>query len=43
MSSQASDINQRIVKNTLLLYFRMLFIVAVSLYTCRGCIEDKGY
>ena len=43
MSSQASDINQRIVKNTLLLYFRMLFIVAVSLYTCRCCIEDKGY
>ena len=32
MSSQSSDNNKRIAKNTLLLYFRMLFMMAVSLY-----------
>lgn len=31
MSNQSSD-NKRIAKNTLLLYFRMLFMIAVSLY-----------
>ena len=31
MSTQTSD-NKRIAKNTLLLYFRMLFMMAVSLY-----------
>ncbi len=31
MSNQSSD-NKRIAKNTLLLYFRMLFMMAVSLY-----------
>ena len=33
--SQTSDNNKRIAKNTLLLYFRMLFIMVVSLYTGR--------
>ena len=37
MSNQTSD-NKRIAKNTLLLYFRMLFLM-VSLYTGRG-IDD---
>lgn len=32
MSTQTSDNNKRIAKNTLLLYFRMLFMVMV-LYT----------
>ena len=41
MSSQTSDNNKRIAKNTLLLYFRMLFIVAVSLYTCRVVLKTK--
>ena len=41
MSSQASDINKRIAKNTLLLYFRILFIGAVSLYTCRVVLKTK--
>ena len=31
MSTQTSDNNKRIAKNTLLLYFRMLFIIVVSL------------
>ena len=33
--SQSSDNNKRIAKNTLLLYFRMLFVMLVSLYTSR--------
>lgn len=47
MSTQTSDNNKCIAKNTRLLYFRMLFIMAVSLYT--GCfilnslgVEDYG-
>ena len=35
MSTQTSDNNMRIAKNTLLLYFRMLFMMVVSLYTSR--------
>lgn len=35
MTNQSSDNNKRKAKNTLLLYFRMLFIMAVSLYTSR--------
>lgn len=40
--------NKRIVKNTLLLYVRMLFLMVVSLYTSRVVlnalgIEDFGY
>ena len=33
--SQTSQNNKRIAKNTLLLYVRMLFMMAVSLYTSR--------
>lgn len=36
MTTQTSDNNKRIAKNTLLLYFRMLFLMVVSLYTSRG-------
>ena len=32
MLNQSSSDNKRIAKNTLLLYFRMLFMMAVSLY-----------
>ena len=45
MSNQTSDNNKRIAKNTLLLYFRKLFMMVVSLYTSRvimnafGCVE----
>ena len=34
--------NQRIAKNTLLLYGRMLLIMAVSLYASRGVLNTLG-
>ena len=42
MSIQSSDNNKRIAKNTLLLYFRMLFMMAVSLYTSRVVLNTLG-
>ena len=47
MSTQSSNNNKRIVKNTLLLYFRMLFMMVGSLYTSRVIqnvlgVEDFG-
>ena len=47
MSEQSSNNNKRIAKNTLLLYFRMLFNLLVSLYTSRVIllalgVEDMG-
>lgn len=42
MSPQTSDNNKRIAKNTLLLYFRMLFIMVVSLYTSRVILNELG-
>lgn len=42
MSNQTSDNNKRIAKNTLLLYFRMLFMMAVSLYTSRVVLNTLG-
>lgn len=33
--SQTPDNNKRTAKNSLLLYFRMLFMMVVSLYTSR--------
>lgn len=41
MSSQ-SDNNKRIAKNTLLLYFRMLLMMVVSLYTSRVILNALG-
>ena len=40
--SQSSDNNKRIAKNTLLLYFRMLFMMVVSLYTSRVILNALG-
>lgn len=40
--SQTSANNKRIAKNTLLLYFRMLFIMAVQLYTSRVVLNTLG-
>ena len=40
--SQASQNNKRIAKNTLLLYVRMLFMMAVSLYTSRVILNALG-
>lgn len=38
----AQDNNKRIAKNTLLLYFRMFFIMAVSLFTSRVILNTLG-
>ena len=40
--SQTSDNNKQIAKNTSLLYFRMLFIMVVSLYTSRVILNVLG-
>ena len=42
MLNQTSDNNKRIAKNTLLLYFRMLFMMVVSLYTSRVILNVLG-
>ena len=42
MSNQTSDNNKRIAKNTLLLNFRMLFMMVVSLYTSRVILNALG-
>lgn len=42
MYSQSSDNTKRIAKNTLLLYFRMLFMMIVSLYTSRVILNVLG-
>ncbi len=38
----SSTNNKRIIKNTLLLYFRMLFLMAVNLYTSRVVLNALG-
>ena len=40
--SESSANNKRIAKNTLLLYFRMLFMMAVSLFTSRVILNTLG-
>ncbi len=40
--SQTSDNNKRIAKNTLLLYFRMLFMMGISLFTSRVVLNTLG-
>lgn len=37
-----SGSNKRIARNTVMLYFRMLLIMAVSLYTSRIVLETLG-
>ena len=41
MSFQSNN-NKRIAKNTLLLYFRMLFVMVASLYTSRVILNVLG-
>lgn len=41
MSLQSNN-NKRIAKNTLLLYFHMLFMMVVSLYTSRVILNALG-
>ena len=40
--SQTSENNKRIAKNTLMLYFRMLFLMMVALYTSRVILNALG-
>lgn len=40
--SQTSENNKRIAKNTLLLYFRMLLIMVVTLFTSRVVLYKLG-
>lgn len=40
--TNTTENNKRIAKNTLLLYFRMLFLMAVSLYTSRVVLNALG-
>ena len=42
MNSESSAKNKRIAKNTLLLYFRMLLTMMVSLYTSRVVLGALG-
>ena len=42
MSTQSSENNKRIAKNTLMLYFRMLLTMVVSLYTSRVVLGALG-
>ena len=42
MTNQISDNNKWIAKNTLLLYFRMLFMILMSLYTSRFILNALG-
>lgn len=42
MGEQTSANNKRIVKNTLYMYFRMLFIMCVTLYTSRIILHTLG-
>ena len=40
--TNASENNKRIAKNTLLLYFRMIFIMVISLFTSRINLQSLG-
>ena len=42
MDNSVSNNNKRIAKNTLLLYIRMFFIMAVSLFTSRVILKNLG-
>ena len=42
MSTQTSDNNKRIAKNTLFLYIRQIFVMVVALYTSRVVLATLG-
>ena len=42
MSAQSQDNNKRIAKNTLALYVRMFFILAINLFTSRAVLDTLG-
>lgn len=42
MSTQASHNNQRVAKNTIMLYMRMMVLVLIGLYTSRVILQSLG-
>lgn len=42
MSTQSSDNNQRVAKNTILLYMRMVVLMLIGLYTSRVILQSLG-
>ena len=42
MSKTSSNNNTRIAKNTLMLYFRMLLLLVINLYTSRVILRELG-
>lgn len=40
--SQASDNNQRVAKNTIMLYMRMMVLMLIGLYTSRVILQSLG-
>ena len=40
--SQSSDSNQRVAKNTIMLYMRMMVLMLIGLYTSRGILQSLG-
>ena len=42
MPTQASDNNQRVAKNTIMLYMRMMVLMLIGLYTSRMILQSLG-
>lgn len=42
MSTQASDNNQRVAKNTIMLYMRVMELMLIGLYTSRMILQSLG-
>ena len=42
MSTQASDNNQRVAKNTIMLYMRVMVLMLIGLYTSRMILQSLG-
>lgn len=42
MSTRSQENNKQIAKNTLLLYFRMFFMMFIGLYTSRVILDKLG-
>ena len=40
--SQSSDNNQRVAKNTIMLYMRMMVLMLIGLYTSRMILQSLG-
>ena len=42
MSTQTSDNNRRVAKNTIMLYMRMMVLMLIGLYTSREILQSLG-